>query len=294
MVESVLKPNSAVDGLPISGKSTAAEILEKVLQVYHNPRWRILPSGEIYRGVGLFFDEFYNMINPKENSLFEIMQKEKEHSVDITENLESILPFMGEIQIELLDEQTANKYLRISHPTFGEREYIHRELRDRKASVMSGRLGKFGPIRPFIVNLEQKLAKDGYYIIHGRDGQVVLNGIPETHPILFYTHCDFFVRVLRRWAKDKEKQGEKNMSFKEIYLDTLLRDSQDTSKEGANLPATPLEASERGYTIVNTTFGGVYKMGFTIVKKTFEELREPKTNHEIHEMVIYSLENLKK
>ncbi len=278
----VTNPIIIADGTSASGKSVVGEGLEEILRKIHDPKWTLLPSGNLYRAIGLFFGSVPGKSYVQGGiPLARLVEQEETRQSDLNQTLSMIVEEMDNITLEFGEDNRSVKvtYVEPKQGTTIQGFYTNEDLNQPDMSVVSARLGKVNALRPSIVRLEQEISEEGYWIIHGRDGKVVTDGMEDILPILFYTFCWKPIRALRR-------SKQRGTPYLEIYRQISKRDSDDTDPHGANLPRNPFFAWRRGYRhFINTTIPSIEKMLYKAARIVVNELEINISQNELRSVV---------
>lgn len=187
----------AIDGPSGSGKSTISKILSKKLGFIN------LDTGALYRALAYYL--FKNNIN---------------------------------YNCKKFDEILKNIDIKVIHKNFVQRTYLNGEdvsdyIRSPEISLIASKISSFSEVREYFLNFQRNFAKCHNVIMDGRDiGTVVL---PNADLKIFLT-ASKEARAQRRY-RQLIKNGESNVSFREIVDSISERDYNDTHR--ANSPLIP-------------------------------------------------------
>ena len=178
--------NIAIDGPSGAGKSSVSNIIASKLNLTH------LDTGAMYRCVA------YYVIN---NNV----------ALDDETNISKLL--------ETLNLECDHNIFSINGKVVGD------EIRTNQISLGASDVSKLGCVRTWLVAKQQEIAKDGGYILDGRDiGTVVLKDAKYK----FFLTASPEVRADRRVKEYKEKNIECN--YDDILQDIIKRDYQDSHR----------------------------------------------------------------
>lgn len=187
-----MKINIAIDGPSAAGKSSIADVLANKLGYTH------LDTGAMYRAVA--YSAFKNGI----------AIDDEENVVKMIENMSLEMPADGRV---ILDS-----------------EDISGLIRTNEISMGASNVSKLQNVRKALVAMQQRIAKDGGYILDGRDiGTVVL----KDASVKLYLVASAKARADRRVKQDAEKGIIDD--WQTIYDDILKRDYQDSHREHSPL-----------------------------------------------------------
>ena len=216
-----MKINIAIDGPSAAGKSTIADLVAKKLGYTH------LDTGAMYRAVA------YNAI--KKNIPLEDEEK--------------IVEMIHEMDLDMLPDGRV----------ILDGEDISEEIRENEISMGASNVSKLEGCRKALVEMQQKICKDGGYILDGRDiGTVVL----KDAPVKLYMTASAESRAQRRVLQNMEKGIEAD--YQTILEDIIKRDYQDMHRE-----FSPLTKAEDAIEI--DTSNESLKQTFERVMKIIEE-----------------------
>ena len=183
-----MKFNIAFDGPSAAGKSTIADLLAERLHYNH------LDTGAMYRAVA------YAAI--KNNIAFD----DEEAIVKLIENIDLKMQIDGSVVLDGED--------------------ISDSIRTDEISMGASDVSKLKGCRSALVAMQQKICKDGGYILDGRDiGTVVL----KDAPVKIYLVATPEARAKRRYLQNIENGLEAD--YDKILEDIIKRDYQDTHRE---------------------------------------------------------------
>lgn len=196
-----MKINIAIDGPSAAGKSTIADILSEKLGYTH------LDTGAMYRAVA--YQAF-----------------KKGVAIDDEEN---IVKMIGEMNLNMLPDGSVVL----------DEEDITNKIRTNEISMGASNVSKLQGCRKALVAMQQKICKDGGYILDGRDiGTVVL----KDAPVKIYMIASAEARAKRRVLQNQEKGIEAD--YDSILEDIKKRDYQDSHREHS-----PLKKADDAYEI---------------------------------------------
>ena len=220
-----MRINIAIDGPSAAGKSTIADILAAKLGYTH------LDTGAMYRAVAY-------------------QAKQLDISTDDEDNIVSMIDKM-------------NLDMRADGSVFLDGQDISKDIRTNEMSMGASNVSKLQGCRKALVAMQQKICKDGGYILDGRDiGTVVLTDAP----VKIYMIASSQARARRRVEQNKEK-GIEGQDYETILQDIEKRDYQDSHREHSPLKKaddaveidtsdmTIEEVVEKVMTLVNSKLG---------------------------------------
>lgn len=188
-----MKINIAIDGPSAAGKSTVADILASKLGYTH------LDTGAMYRAVAY-------------------QAKQLEISTDDEDSIVSMIDKM-------------NLDMKPDGSVFLNGRDISKEIRTNEMSMGASNVSKLQGCRKALVAMQQKICKDGGYILDGRDiGTVVLTDAP----VKIYMIASAKARAKRRVDQNKEK-GIEGQDYETILQEIEKRDYQDSHREHSPL-----------------------------------------------------------
>ncbi len=187
-----MKSNIAIDGPSAAGKSTIADELSKILGYTH------LDTGAMYRAVAL-------------KAIREgIALDDEEKIVAMIESMDLEMPADGSVILE--------------------KEDVSKAIRTNEISMGASDVSKLQGCRAALVKMQQKICKDGGYILDGRDiGTVVL----KDAPVKIYMVASAEARAKRRVLQNQENGLEAD--YETILEDIRKRDYQDMHREHSPL-----------------------------------------------------------
>ena len=187
-----MKINIAIDGPSAAGKSTIADELSKILGYTH------LDTGAMYRAVAL-------------KAIREgIALDDEEKIVAMIESMDLEMPADGSVILE--------------------KEDVSKAIRTNEISMGASDVSKLQGCRAALVKMQQKICKDGGYILDGRDiGTVVL----KDAPVKIYMVASAEARAKRRVLQNQENGLEAD--YETILEDIRKRDYQDMHREHSPL-----------------------------------------------------------
>lgn len=185
----------AIDGPAASGKSTTAQILASRLGYVY------LDTGAMYRACAL--KAIRNQISIDDHPAIENMLRELRLRVEIGE---------GKNRIILDDED------------------ISEQIRGNQVSALASAISAIPAVRFRMVELQRQIAKEGGFILDGRDiGTYVF----PNADVKFYLEADVEIRARRRVAELNDK-GQ-TADFDSVLQDLLTRDRNDQNRALAPL-----------------------------------------------------------
>lgn len=197
-----------IDGPAGSGKSTTAKALSKKLGYIY------LDTGAMYRAIALY--ALNNNIDP--------------------ENTEAVTRALPEIKIDL-------RYINRQQVTILNGKDVSEAIRTPEVTLAVSPVSAMKDVRRFLVHQQQLIAREGGYIVDGRDaGTVIFPGAD----IKFFLTADVTERAKRR-LKDLEKQNI-HVSIDEMTAEINRRDQYDR-----NRTESPLVKAEGAIEIDNTS-----------------------------------------
>lgn len=216
------KINIAIDGPSAAGKSTISDLIAEKLNYTH------LDTGAMYRAVA------YAVLNAG------LKIDDEEKIVSLIEELDLQMPADGSVILNGKD--------------------ISEEIRTNEMSLAASDVSKLLKVREALVAMQQRISKDGGYIVDGRDiGTVVLK---DAEVKIFLT-ATAEARAMRRLKQNKEKGIEDD--YETILAEINKRDYQDTHREHSPLTKAEdaIEIDTSDLTIeevVNKVLDLVYKI----------------------------------
>ena len=188
-----MKINIAIDGPSAAGKSTVADILASKLGYTH------LDTGAMYRAVAY-------------------QAKQLNISTEDEENIVSMIDKM-------------NLDMKADGSVFLNGQDVSTLIRTNEMSMGASNVSKLQGCRKALVAMQQKICKDGGYILDGRDiGTVVL----VDAPVKIYMIASAKARAIRRVNQNKEK-GIEGQDYETILQEIEKRDYQDSHREHSPL-----------------------------------------------------------
>ena len=183
-----MKINIAIDGPSAAGKSTLADIIAEELGYTH------LDTGAMYRAVAL-------------KAIREgIALDDEEKIVEMINGMDLEMPADGSVILEGED--------------------VSKAIRTNEISMGASDVSKLAGCRTALVAMQQRISKDGGYILDGRDiGTVVL----KDAPVKIYMIASAESRAMRRFLQNEENGIESD--YEEILEDIRKRDYQDSHRE---------------------------------------------------------------
>ena len=189
----------AIDGPAGAGKSSIAKIVSKRLGFIY------VDTGALYRAVG-----------------YTAMKK----GIALSE-LEAILPYLDEMQVTI-------RYVDGEQRVFVNGVDVSSEIRTQEVAAYASKVSALPPVRQFLFDLQQQLARENDVVMDGRDiGTVVL---PNADVKIFLT-ASVEERARRRYKELCEKGIPAELPV--IEEEIRQRDEQDM-----NRPIAPLKQAE--------------------------------------------------
>ena len=183
-----MKINIAIDGPSAAGKSTLADLIAEDLGYTH------LDTGAMYRAVAL---------------------KAIREGIALDDE-EKIVAMIDAMDLEM----TADGRVIL------EGEDVSKAIRTNEISMGASDVSKLKGCRSALVAMQQRICKDGGYILDGRDiGTVVL----KDAPVKIYMIASAESRAMRRFLQNEENGIESD--YEEILEDIRKRDYQDSHRE---------------------------------------------------------------
>ena len=193
-----------LDGPSGAGKSTIAKLVAKRLS------FKYLDTGAMYRAVTLY------MIK---------------HDINIDDKVE-IISALNNLNINF--DNDGRIYL--------DTEDVSEAIRSIEVVNLVSKVSSISVVRQNMVSLQRKIAKDGMYVIDGRDiGSVVFPNAKYK----FYMDASLDERAKRRHNEELSKG--KNLTYEEVKESIRKRDEFDSNRKDS-----PLVVPENAY-IIDTT-----------------------------------------
>ena len=187
-----MKINIAIDGPSAAGKSTIADILAAKLGYTH------LDTGAMYRAVA------YKALG---------------NNIAIDDE-ETIVKMINEMDLDMKPDGRV----------ILDGEDVSQKIRTNEMSMGASNVSKLLGVRKALVAMQQKICKDGGYILDGRDiGTVVL----VDAPVKVFMIASAAARARRRLLQNEEK-GISSDDYETLLKDIEARDYQDSHR--ANSP----------------------------------------------------------
>lgn len=184
--------NVAIDGPSAAGKSTISKIIANKYNLVK------LDTGAMYRIVALLVSR---------------------NNLDVNSE-EAVLSVFDNMDLEVM----ANGDMILNGAL------IRDEIRNDEISMLASTASKHELVRARLVKLQQDIAKDGGYLLEGRDiGTVVL----KDAEVKIYLEADSEVRAQRRY--DEYIANNLEVAFADIKQDIEKRDYQDKNREHSPL-----------------------------------------------------------
>ena len=181
-----------LDGPSGAGKSTIAKVVAKRLS------FKYLDTGAMYRAVTLY------MIK---------------HDINIDDKVE-IISALNNLNINF--DNDGRIYL--------DTEDVSEAIRSIEVVNLVSKVSSISVVRQNMVSLQRKIAKDGMYVIDGRDiGSVVFPNAKYK----FYIDASLDERAKRRHAEEISKG--KNITYDEVKESIRKRDEFDSNREDSPL-----------------------------------------------------------
>ena len=192
-----MKINIAIDGPSAAGKSTIADILAEKLGYTH------LDTGAMYRAVA--YKAFNNNIPiDDENAVVKMIE---DMNLDMKSDGRVIL----------------------------DGEDITGKIRTNEISMGASDVSKLLNVRAALVKMQQKICKDGGYILDGRDITTV---VLKDAPVKIFMTASAQARAKRRVEQNIEK-GIEDSDYETILKEIEKRDYQDSHRENSPLTKAP-------------------------------------------------------
>ena len=194
-----------LDGPSGAGKSTIAKLVAKKLS------FKYLDTGAMYRAVTLY------MIN---------------HNVNIDDK-DKVISALNNLNISF--DNAGKIYL--------DGENVSETIRSTEVVNLVSKVSSISEVRQNMVSLQRKIAKDGEYVIDGRDiGSVVFPNAKYK----FYMDASLDERAKRRHEEELSKG--KNLTYEEVKESIRKRDGFDSNRKDS-----PLVVPENAYVIDTTS-----------------------------------------
>ena len=217
-----MRINIAIDGPSAAGKSTIADILAERLGYTH------LDTGAMYRAVAL------KAIQDG------IDLADEEKIVAMIDEMDLVMPADGSVILEGED--------------------VSKEIRTNEISMGASDVSKLAGCRKALVAMQQRICKDGGYILDGRDiGTVVL----KDAPVKIYMVASPEARAQRRLLQNQKNGIEGD--YESILEDIKKRDYQDMHRE-----VSPLKKAEDAIEI-DTSYMSKEEVADAVMKIVLEK-----------------------
>ena len=217
-----MRINIAIDGPSAAGKSTIADILAERLGYTH------LDTGAMYRAVAL------KAIRDG------IALADEEKIVAMIDEMDLVMPADGSVILEGED--------------------VSKEIRTNEISMGASDVSKLAGCRKALVAMQQRICKDGGYILDGRDiGTVVL----KDAPVKIYMVASPEARAQRRLLQNQKNGIEGD--YESILEDIKKRDYQDMHRE-----VSPLKKAEDAIEI-DTSYMSKEEVADAVMKIVLEK-----------------------
>ena len=217
-----MRINIAIDGPSAAGKSTIADILAERLGYTH------LDTGAMYRAVAL------KAIKDG------IDLADEEKIVAMIDEMDLVMPADGSVILEGED--------------------VSKEIRTNEISMGASDVSKLAGCRKALVAMQQRICKDGGYILDGRDiGTVVL----KDAPVKIYMVTSPEARAQRRLLQNQKNGIEGD--YESILEDIKKRDYQDMHRE-----VSPLKKAEDAIEI-DTSYMSKEEVADAVMKIVLEK-----------------------
>ncbi|MBQ2078086.1 MAG: (d)CMP kinase [Erysipelotrichaceae bacterium] len=217
-----MRINIAIDGPSAAGKSTIADILAERLGYTH------LDTGAMYRAVAL------KAIRDG------IDLADEEKIVAMIDEMDLVMPADGSVILEGED--------------------VSKEIRTNEISMGASDVSKLAGCRKALVAMQQRICKDGGYILDGRDiGTVVL----KDAPVKIYMVASPEARAQRRLLQNQKNSIEGD--YESILEDIKKRDYQDMHRE-----VSPLKKAEDAIEI-DTSYMSKEEVADAVMKIVLEK-----------------------
>ena len=217
-----MRINIAIDGPSAAGKSTIADILAERLGYTH------LDTGAMYRAVAL------KAIRDG------IDLADEEKIVAMIDEMDLVMPADGSVVLAGED--------------------VSKEIRVNEISMGASDVSKLAGCRKALVAMQQRICKDGGYILDGRDiGTVVL----KDAPVKIYMVASPEARAQRRLLQNQKNGIEGD--YESILEDIKKRDYQDMHRE-----VSPLKKAEDAIEI-DTSYMSKEEVADAVMKIVLEK-----------------------
>ena len=217
-----MRINIAIDGPSAAGKSTIADILAERLGYTH------LDTGAMHRAVAL------KAIRDG------IDLADEEKIVAMIDEMDLVMPADGSVILEGED--------------------VSKEIRTNEISMGASDVSKLAGCRKALVAMQQRICKDGGYILDGRDiGTVVL----KDAPVKIYMVASPEARAQRRLLQNQKNGIEGD--YESILEDIKKRDYQDMHRE-----VSPLKKAEDAIEI-DTSYMSKEEVADAVMKIVLEK-----------------------
>lgn len=183
-----MKINIAIDGSSAAGKSTVADAVAERLGYTH------LDTGAMYRAVA------YNALKKG------ISLADEEKIVEMIHNMNLEMKNDGRVILEGQD--------------------ISLEIRANEISMGASDVSKLEGCRKALVAMQQRICKEGGYILDGRD---ICTVVLKDAPVKLYMTASPEARAQRRVLQNQKKGIEAD--YDKILEDIIKRDYQDMHRE---------------------------------------------------------------
>ena len=217
----------AIDGFSGCGKSTTAKIVAKELGM------RFVDTGAMYRATTLYFQRnFVRLTNEKD--------------------VEAALRFIN------VDFVFNKKFEKTETYLNGLR--VEKEIRSMEVSRKVSEVAAIAQVRRAMVDLQQKMGKDGNIVMDGRDiGTAVF---PEAD-FKFFMRADTEIRAARR-QKELLEKGET------VPLDQIVENLEERDRIDSTREESPLRQAPDAYLLdtTNLTIESQVQYILRIVKET--------------------------
>jgi len=217
----------AIDGPVSAGKGTVSRLVAEKLGFLY------VDTGAMYRVTALLA---------------------KNHNVDLTNEPELVKLVMA-AKMEMRNPNDQEKDGRLTTVLL-DGEDVSWKIRTEEISAGASKVAALAEIRKVLVKKQQEIAVGQNVIMEGRD--ITYRVLPEAQLKIYLTANDM-VRAERRHFQLQMRGVD--VSFEEIYQDTLERDQRDTTRSADPLQITP------GAWIVDTTDVEINKVVEMIVAK---------------------------
>ncbi len=182
----------AIDGPSGAGKSTIAKAVAAKLN------YTYIDTGAMYRAIGLFA---------------------LENNINIENGCEDIMPFLDNVQIELV-------YIKGTQHVILNGKDVSTEIRTPSVSSAASKVGAIGSVRVKLVDMQREMSEKIDVIMDGRD--IGTNVLPNAEIKIFLT-ASAVKRAERRYKELIEKGQD--VMFDDVLEDMRIRDKNDSERK---------------------------------------------------------------